>query len=263
VSHLLTDALTRRALLELLLVGGLCGVVGVHVVLRRLAFLTESLSHACFPGIVVADLVRVSPWWGAGASSLAMAGWMAQGSRHDGDTSSATAIGLTGAFGAGALLISTQSGFSKDLTAVMVGSPLTVSGVDLTVTAGAAALVLTVLAAVHKELVLAAFDRTTVESQGYPVRRLDALLCVLLALTLVACMPAVGALLSIALLVGPPLAALRWTRRVLPAMVLGAVLGATCGVAGLALSFAGGLATGACTALLAAAVVVVALATRR
>ena len=51
---LFADAYARRALVEALLVGALCGLVGVHVVLRRLSFFTMAMTHATFPGVVLA-----------------------------------------------------------------------------------------------------------------------------------------------------------------------------------------------------------------
>ncbi len=53
----LQSPLFRRALAEAVLVGGLCGAVGVHVVLRRLAFFAHAAAHAAFPGVVAASLL--------------------------------------------------------------------------------------------------------------------------------------------------------------------------------------------------------------
>ena len=61
------DGFARRALLEAVMVGGLCGVVGVHVLLRRLPFFTMALGHATFPGVVLAGLLGISLFAGAAA----------------------------------------------------------------------------------------------------------------------------------------------------------------------------------------------------
>jgi len=62
----LGDEYIRRALVEILIIGTLCGVVGVQVVLRRLSFLTMALTHATFPGVVLASLVGLNLVLGAG-----------------------------------------------------------------------------------------------------------------------------------------------------------------------------------------------------
>lgn len=68
----LGSPLFRRAPAEAMLVGGLCGVVGVHVLLRRLAFFTHAAAHAAFTGVVAASLLGVSLLAGGAAGALAL-----------------------------------------------------------------------------------------------------------------------------------------------------------------------------------------------
>jgi ABC-type Mn2+/Zn2+ transport system permease subunit len=120
-----------------------------------------------------------------------------------------------------------------------------------------------VLTGLHKELVLGAFDPAILEALGYPVRRLDAALYTLLALTIITCVPAVGAILPVALIVGPSVAALRLTRRIVPAMVAGAAFGALSGAVGLGLSLTWDLATGATVCLVTGGLFALGLLTGR
>ena len=69
------DGFARRALLEAVMVGGLCGAVGVHVLLRRLPFFTMALGHATFPGVVLAALVGISLFAGAAAFGVVVVWW--------------------------------------------------------------------------------------------------------------------------------------------------------------------------------------------
>ena len=55
----------QRALVEIILIGLLCGVVSTYVVLRGVAFLASSLAHAVFPGIVIGFLLGGNLFWGA------------------------------------------------------------------------------------------------------------------------------------------------------------------------------------------------------
>ena len=145
------------------------------------------------------------------------------------DSSTATGVVLAGGFALGVVLISSQPGFSKDLTAFLVGSILTVTTTDLVTTAIAGLVVLAVLAAFHKELVLGAFDRDGLTAMGYPVLVLDLVLLVAIELTVVTTIPAVGTILSVALIVAPAATARLWTDRVGPSMAIAAGVGPPAG----------------------------------
>jgi ABC-type Mn2+/Zn2+ transport system permease subunit len=247
-----TDVM-RRALLEAVLVGALCGVVGVHVVLRRLPFFTLTVAHATFPGVVIAAIIGLGELTGG----LAFAGLLvvlihATGSDRRLDTSVVVGVALAGSFGLGAMLQSTQDGFTKDLAAVLVGSILTVQTSDLVVTAVVGVLVLAMLGSFHKELVLRAFDPRGSEALGYP-RLLDLALLGAIAATVVTAVPAVGTMLSVALLAVPAMTARLVTRRVGSAMAVAATTGALAGAIGLTASAQWDIAAGAAISLAGAA----------
>ena len=103
---------------------------------------------------------------------------------------------------------------------------------------------LAVLAAFHKELVLGAFDRDGLAAMGYPVLVLDLVLLVAIELTVVTTIPAVGTILSVALIVAPAATARLWTDRVGPSMAIAAGVGAACGALGLVVSDRWSIAAG-------------------
>ena len=254
------DSFARRALLEAVMVGGLCGAVGVHVLLRRLPFFTMALGHATFPGVVLAALLGISLFAGAAAFGAVVVVVVALlGARDRVDDTSAVGVTLSGAFALGVLLLSAQAGFSRDLTAYLVGSIITVQVGDLVTTALVGAAVLAALAALHKELVLGAFDRGGLAALGYPVLALDVVLLLLIEATVVTSIPAVGTILAVALIVAPAATARLWTERLRATMALAAVLGATSGVVGLAISLQWRVAAGATIVLVAAALFAVSL----
>jgi manganese/iron transport system permease protein len=156
------------------------------------------------------------------------------------------------------LLLSAQAGFSRDLTAYLVGSIVTVRPADLVTTALVAAAVLATLAALHKELVLGAFDRGGLAALGYPVLALDVVMLLLIEATVVSSIPAVGTILAVALIVAPAATARLWTERLRATMALAAALGATSGVVGVAISLQW-RAAGATIVLVAAALFAVSL----
>ncbi len=245
--------LMQRALLEAVLAGALCGAVGVHVVLRRLSFFTMALTHATFPGVVIAALLGVSLFFGTAAFGVVVVLAVVVLSRRRGlDSSTATGVVLAGGFALGVVLISSQQGFTRDVTAFLVGSILTVEPGDVVVTAGATVVVIGLLVVLHKELVLAAFDPAAFEALGYPVVVLDIVLLLAIEITVVTSIPAMGTILAVALIVAPASAARLWTERVGTAMGLASGIGAACGVIGLWVSHRFDVAAGASIALVAA-----------
>src|SRR6185295_8065788 len=174
---------------------------------------------------------------------------VALGSLRQIDDSSAIGIVLAGCFAVGVLVLSAQPGASRDLSSFLVGSIVTVTGADLVTTALVGALLLGVLVALHKELVLGAFDPGGLTALGYPGRVLDTVVLLVVTVALVVCVPAVGTLLAVALLTVPALAARQWTDRVGAMTVVAAALGALAGVIGLCLSAAYDIAAGGAIAL--------------
>jgi len=254
----------RLALIEAVMVGALAGAVGVHVLLRRLPFFVVAMSHATFPGVVFGSLLGVSIFAGGAVVGVTVALLIvALGSLRQIDDSSAIGIVLAGCFAVGVLVLSAQPGASRDLSAYLVGSIVTVGRGDLVTTAIVGAVLLGVLATFHKELVLGAFDPAGMGALGYPGRALDTVVLLVVTVALVVCVPAVGTLLAVALLTVPALAARQWTDRVGPMIVLAAGLGALSSVVGLCLSAAFDLAAGGTIALTATALFVVSAGVRR
>ena len=228
----------QRALVELLLLGLVAGVAGVHVVLRRMAFVTDTLTHTVFPGVVVAFLLDQPVLVGALATGLLSAVLLPllTASRRV-SQDAALAVLLTSFFSVGVVLVSRTEGYTTDLTLFLFGDLLSVSGQQIAETALVGAGVLAVFAALHKELLLAGFDPVAARAMGYRTVALDVVLNVLVALTVVAAVRAVGTVLVIALLVVPAVTAQVVTDR-LAGMVATSVLVAVAGgYLGLLLSF--------------------------
>jgi manganese/iron transport system permease protein len=228
----------QRALVEVLVLGALAGAVGVLVVLRRLAFVGDALTHTVFPGIVIAHLLGRSLLVGALAFGVLTAALLtALGSHRRVGNDAALAILLTSFFSVGVVLISRTRGFTADLTVFLFGRVLAVDHADLAQTLAVAAVAALVLALLHKELVLRAFDPEAAAAMGYRTRVLDLVLNLLIALVVVAAVEAVGTVLVIALIVVPAAAARLLADRVAAMTALACLLGAAGGWLGLAVSF--------------------------
>jgi manganese/iron transport system permease protein len=259
----LTDPLgydfALRALAEVVVMGVTCGAIGAYVVVRRLAFIGDAISHAVFPGIVVAYLLGASIVLGAlvaGVLTALAIGWVARGGRIREDT--AIGIFFAAAFALGIVIISTQDTYQGDLSCFLIGNLQGVSIEDLLISGVTATLLLALLAALHKELLMVSFDRTLAAALGYPVYGLDLLLLLMLTVTIVVSIQAVGIILVLAMLITPAATARLLVDRFGPMVVLGAVIGAVVGVVGYYVSFHLGTASGATIVLLMTAVFLVA-----
>lgn len=213
----------QNGLLAALLVGLNCAVIGVYVVLRRMAFIGDALAHTVLPGIVVAYLNQWNLYGGAlvaGVLTSLGIGWLSrrQEVRED------TAIGVlfTAMFALGILLMSTVRSF-RDLTHILFGNILGVTTADLWLIVVVSIVVVVVLFLFHKELELTSFDVTHAEVIGLRADWVRYGLLILLALTVVTGIQAVGVVLTSALLVTPAAAASLLTNR-LPRMMLFATL---------------------------------------
>lgn len=229
-----------RALVEAVMLGVVAAVVSVFVVLRRLAFVSDVLTHTVFPGVVIGFLVAGTGGivWGALAFavlSVVLLTVLAANVRVTEDAS--MAILLTGFFAVGVVLVSRRSSYTADLTAFLFGRILTVDRTQIVVTAALGAVVLLVLASSGKELLLRAFDPGAAAALGYRVVQLDLLLNLVVALVVVAAVRAVGTVLVIALLVVPGAAARLLSDRLAVIFAVAVAFGVLGGWLGLAVSY--------------------------
>jgi ABC-type Mn2+/Zn2+ transport system permease subunit len=266
MADLLTDPLregiTQRALLELLILGVVCGPLGVWVVLYRQSYAAESIAHAMLPGLVIASLVAIPLGIGAAAGLAVAAACVAAASRqHAVEPDVAVAVTVTGLFGAGTLLALSPE-VPVRLGEILFGDPLGISTGDLIASALLAIVALAALARGHRSLSLSAFDPQSAASLGGGNGRAAALLLALLALTVLIAVQALGNLLVVAIVVAPGAAALRLSRSLPRVLLLAAAGGAVAGVAGIYLSYWADLAAGASIALCAVALYVLSLAAR-
>jgi manganese/iron transport system permease protein len=230
----------QRALLEALLLGVVGAVVSVFVVLRRLAFVSDVLTHTVFPGVVIGFLVAGTAGivWGALVFAVLSAVLLTVLSARARVTEDASmAIVLTGFFALGVILVSRRSSFTTDLTAFLFGRILTVDRTQILVTAVLGAAVLLMLGLLGKELLLRAFDPAGAAARGYRVLALDLVLNLAVALVVVAAVRAVGTVLVIALLVVPGAAGRLLSDRLAGIMLAAIVTAALAGWLGLVASW--------------------------
>ncbi len=242
----------QRAFVAALLVGVLCSTMGTYVVLRKLSFIGDGIAHASFAGIVIAYLRGLDYYLGAAVVAVITA--LGIGLVHrKGRISLDTSIGVlfTGAFALGIFLMSRQRTYAIDLQSFLFGDILSVSRTDLAVVVVLGVLVAMSVALMYRGLLYTSFDPVVAEASGINAPFIEYALLVLLALTIIISLQAVGIVLVAALLVTPAAAAYQLTTRFARMMALSAAFGAVCAVGGLYLSYYLRSSSGATIVLLA------------
>lgn len=251
----LTDPLAygfmQRGLVAALLVGVVCAVMGTFVVLKGLAFIGDAVSHAAFPGLVVAYIIGAPLYIGAAIAAVTTAlaiGLVSRRSRLRFDTS--VGVLFAGTFAFGVLLFSTIEGYVTDLLGYLLGNVLGIGVGDLAQVAVLGAIVLAIVLILRKELLFATFDPLGAAASGLPVAALEYVLLALLGVTIVVSIQAVGIIMVVAMLVTPAATAqllvVQFSRMVAVAVILAALSA----LLGLYLSFYLNLASGASIVLI-------------
>jgi ABC-type Mn2+/Zn2+ transport system permease subunit len=239
------EALTRRALLEVVLLGLAGGALGCWLVFFNLAYSAESLAHALLPGLVGAALLGVPLLLGGAAGLLVAAVAVAVAGRIPGlDRDTAVAVVVTSLFGLGVLLALTPDS-PPGLQGLLFGDVLGVSDGDLLLAALLVAVVLAALWAGHHRLLVVGFDRLNARGLGVRPLLVDIALLVLLAGALLVAVQGLGNLLVVAVLIAPASAARLVTRRMGPMILVSGAIAVVGGVGGMYLSFYAGTAAGA------------------
>ena len=253
----------EKALLAAAVIGALSGLVGTLVLLRRRTFFAQALTHATFPGAVAAALLGVSiPLGAAVAAAVIVAIMTMLGRVRRQGSQVASGIMLTAGFALGVLLQALNPSLPVHVESYLVGSILTVTDGDVIL--AAAVLAVAVLTAVlfGKEILFSTFDRTGFRAAGYREWPIELLTLVLITATVVTAMPAVGAILAIALIAAPAAAARLLMRTAAGVVLLAPLIGAGAGVVGVLLSRFLDVAAGPAIALTAAAGFLLALGAR-
>ena len=234
---------TGWILLTASLVGATCGLVGVLLILRRMAMMADAISHSVLLGIVIAylatrELSGVHMLIGAAAAGLLTAvlvQWL-----HNRGVQQEASIGIvfTTLFAIGVVLIATKVGNAHlDVQHALMGEitfipwetmelPLIGAVPRAVVTLSAVLLaVLALITAFYKEWKITSFDPALAASMGIPAALMHYVFMTMISVTAVASFDAVGAIMVVAMLITPAAAAYLWTDRLSVMMGLSALFG--------------------------------------
>jgi ABC-type Mn2+/Zn2+ transport system permease subunit len=254
----------ERALIEAVVAGALAGLVGTLVVLRKRAFFTTALTHATFPGAMVAAVLGLSVVLGSAIFSIVLVGLMTVIARARGQGGQVAAgVVLTFGFALGAIVQAANPSLPISVESFLVGSILTVGWADIALTGAVLLIAAIVLALRGRHIVFATVDELGYRAAGYRPWVAEALTVSLIAMTVVAIMPAIGAILAIALVVGPASAARLLVGSTTAVFAVAPVIGALAAVIGVVLSREFAISAGGAIALVVAALVALAVVARR
>jgi manganese/iron transport system permease protein len=244
----------QRALVVAILVGAVCAVLSCYLVLKGWSLMGDAVSHAVLPGIVIAFVLGLPLAVGAFAAGLGCAvatGYLKENSRVKEDT--VMGIVFSGMFGFG-LVLFTKVETDQHLNHILFGNMLGVNARDLIETGFVAGGVLIAVIAKRRDLLLYCFDPQHARAIGLPVRALHYGLLVLLSLTIVASLKAVGIILVVAMLIAPGAIAYLMTNRFERMLAIAAAVAIGSSVVGTVVSFHVDGATGPCIVLIQMAV---------
>jgi manganese/iron transport system permease protein len=251
----------QRSLVIAILVGIVCAIVGSYLMVQRLALLGDAISHSVLPGLAIAFILGANIFIGAfiaGVLSTVIIAWIKARSTIKEDA--AMGIVFSAFFALGITLITIVQKDNKiDLNHFLFGNILGVTAEDAIDTGFIVALVLLVVVFFYKELLFYTFDPLGAQATGLPVNLLNFGLMVLIALTIVASLKAVGVVLVLSLLITPASTAYLLVTRLHQVMILGAIIGVISSISGMYLSYFYNLPSGPAIVLVASGLFVVSL----
>jgi len=249
----------REALLVAVLVGTICAMLSCYLILKGWALMGDAVSHAVFPGVVLAYVLGLPLAVGAFAAGFFCAGatgWIKSNSRVKEDT--IMGIVFTGMFAMG-LVMYTKIDTNIHLNHILFGSLLGIERSDLIQAVVVSVVVLLVLIVKRRDLMLFCFDQNHARTIGMNTTMLHYLLLAILAATIVAALQAVGIILTVAMLITPGCVAYQLSDRFERMMLIAVASSIFSSVFGVYISYFIDGGTGACIVLTQSALFVIAM----
>lgn len=248
-------AFFQRGMVAATLAGALCGVLGVFVVLRGMSYIGHGLSHAVFGGAAASAVMSINFFVGAGIWGIisgVLIGRIARRKIIGADA--AIGIVTTASFAGGIALLNRYGQARKSIEAVLFGSVLGVSWVDIAAILAVSLAVGAIVLFAYRAFLFATFDPQVATVSGERVAAIEVMLMVMLSVTILVTMRVIGTLLISALLVIPAATARMITNSFSRMLMLSPMIGAVCCLVGMNLSYHLDTGAGATIILVAAAV---------
>jgi manganese/iron transport system permease protein/iron/zinc/copper transport system permease protein len=243
----------RHGLLAALMVGSLCGLIGMYVVLRGMSYVGHGLSHAAFGGAVVGFTLNLDFYAGAGVMGL-LAALLINRITRNGEIKLDAAIGIvtTAMFALGIAVISQVRTYSQNFEAALFGNILGITNEDLLIIGLVTVCTIISILFLYRPLLFSTFDNEAARIFGIRTEIVQFTFSFLLTLSIIASMNVVGVTMIAATLITPALTARMMTDSFGRMLVYSFIIGAATGVTGMYLSYIFNAASGATIVLFGA-----------
>ncbi len=262
--EMLSYTFMQRALIAGAIIGIIAPLIGVHLVLRRMSLIGDSLSHVALSGVAIGMITGQAPIITAFvATSLAalFIEWLKKHFTHYAEL--ALAIIMSAGMGLAVVLISAARSFNAQLNSYLFGSISTVSYIDIVMVTLLGIVIVIATTVLRRELFFITLDETSARLSGVPVGKVNTIFAVLVAAMITISMRIVGILLVSSLIVLPVATAMRIAKSFKQTMVFAILFAETAIVIGMILSYYYELASGGTIVLLSVAQLIVVLIYKR
>jgi len=238
VLDILAYPFVQRALVSGVIVGIVCALLGVFVVIRKMSFFGDAISHSAFTGVALGFLLGINPSLSALGFAILVAAGMVY-LQNKGNLSADTTIGIffSGSAALGLLIIALLRGYRTDLFQYLLGDILSISDRDLMISVVMGIVVVGVMSRIMRPLLQITFNRDMAKVAGVPVERYEYLLMFLLAATVAVSLKIVGIILVTALLIVPAAAAKNISANFRQMVAWSVIFGVSSSILGLAASY--------------------------
>lgn len=228
----------RRGLLAALMIGTLCGLIGVFIVVRGMSYVGHGLSHAAIGGAIVGITLNVNFYVGACAMGL-LAMLLINRMTHHNKIKLDAAIGLvtTAMFALGVAIISKLRHFRQNFEAILFGNILGISDQDLLMIGSIMIIAIVTIFFTYRPLLFSIFDHETARIFGIRTTLVQLLFSLLLTFSVIASLNVVGVTMVAATLIAPAMTARILTHSFNQMIVYSIMIGAITGVIGMYLSY--------------------------
>jgi zinc transport system permease protein len=238
MNELLAYTFVQKGLLGAIIIGATCSLIGVFVILRGMSYIGSGLAHGCLAGVALAFLMGWNPLLLSIIAALLMI-VLIETINQKTDLNMDTSIGVifSLAMAMAVLFIGLLKKYTPDIMSYLFGNLLRVTTAELWAMAGVGLVVVLGITLFFKELQFATFDSEMAEVSGIPAQLLTVSISVMMGLTIVVSLQAVGELLVLALIVLPASAAYQITQSLKKMMLISVAIGIFSSITGLIAAF--------------------------
>jgi len=215
-----------HAIIVSIIIGGICGLLGVYIVLRGMSYIGHGMSHAIFGGAVISNIVGIGFYIGAAVWGILSGLLITEiNKRYKIKNDAAIGVVTTAGFALGVFLMSTNQAPSRNFEALLFGNILAVTDLDFIIISIISVITISFIFFFQKKLLFTIFDRETAKVYGVNTGRIDLLFSFILAIVVIAAMNSIGVTLLAAAIIAPAISARLLTNNFFKMLIISTIIG--------------------------------------